>query len=155
RLHGIAQRTYRTDTDGSVEITFDGPTLRVHSSGPRRTAAVGPALARAAIPGTPPGSVRAASFVCAIPVGGATVAPGRQTDHALVLRESPLPIRVRTGPTVTTQLRAAGQVSLLPLPERAIGAALALGYHRPDADIPGAGDRAGPRGGSPRLFLGR
>jgi competence protein ComEC len=35
RLAELAGRTYRTDTDGAVEIAFAGPVIRVRTSGPR------------------------------------------------------------------------------------------------------------------------
>ncbi len=155
RLDGIAHETYRTDTDGSVEVAFDGPTLRVRTSGPRRVTAATPSAATAASDGSGRTAARATSFLCAIPIATAAVAGGTSIGFGMPLRESLSPIRVRAGPAISREIRDAALVSLPRLPDRPIGAALALGYHRPDADIPGAGDRAGPRGGSPRLLLGR
>ena len=157
RLHAIARETYRTDTDGAVEVAFDGPSVRVHASGAGRSAdeaqpAGIPATAVAA-PGRPRAPA-AATFLCGIPASAPTLV-SEARDGATSLRESPRPAGVITGRIDAQRAGVGGLVTLPRLPEPVIGAAVALGYHRPDADIPRAGDRAGPRGGSPRLLLGR
>jgi competence protein ComEC len=158
RLHAIARETYRTDTDGTIEVEFDGPSMRVHTTGPRRTAD-GPPLTDpplVAAPALPIASVASTGagnrFLCGIPSTTSRLAA--PPWHRLV-REAPPPARVMTGRIDAQRAGVAGLVTLPELPEPVIGAALALGYHRRDADIPGTGDRAAPRGGSPRLLLGR
>jgi len=61
RLRAIAHETYRTDLDGTVQVRFEGGVLRVHTSGPARTAAAPRATgasaavaARTAVAATPP-----------------------------------------------------------------------------------------------------
>jgi len=157
RLHAVARETYRTDLDGTVEVAFDGPTMRVRTTGPRRTATEPANSAEVAVTRSP----ATTTFLCGVRAstpGAAATAPAagaKSRADALRRPESPRPVAVRTGPVIRDDLRDAGLVRLPRLPERAIGAALALGYHRPDADLPRAGDGTGPLGGSPRLLLGR
>ena len=141
RLHEVAGGTYRTDTDGSVEITFDGPTVKVHTSGPRNTTAASPG-------GT------------AVAARAAAVAPllcGIRANRASspVVPEAPPVARAVAGSARTRIAGVGDRVTLPRLPAPVIGAVLALGYHRPHVDHPGAGDGAAPRNGSPRLLLGR
>jgi competence protein ComEC len=149
RLHAAARETYRTDTDGAVEVTFDGASIRVRTSGPRRSATVAPPAAEAA---------RAATrilFRCGIPASDPGTGDQPATVAAPGPREAPPRPRAMLGPVDAGSAGVSGLVALPRLPETVIGAAIALGYHRPDAELPGAGDRAAPRSGSPRLLLGR
>jgi competence protein ComEC len=143
-LREFAGRTYRTDLDGTVEVTFDGAAMRVRASGGRSNPKPTKAAASA---------VAASAFLCSL-------SPG--TDGALAAVEgppvgpvSPLPARVILGvPALAAAIRA-DPPRLGHIPGPPAGAARALGYHRPDADLPGLGDRAAPRNRSPRLLLGR
>ena len=153
RLHAIARATYRTDTDGTVEVSFDGPSVKVRTTGPRRVAADAPAANVAT--GSSAAAAKAAwAYLCGIPGAGEAFATGPPPRRGAV-REAPATARTIAGPVTARGAGVAGLVALPRLPAPVIGAALALGYHRPDADIPGAGDRAAPRNGSPRLLLGR
>jgi competence protein ComEC len=156
RLHAIARDTYRTDTDGTVEVAFDGPTMRVRTTGPRRTATA-PATAQLAIARSPATTAFLCGVRAATPRVEATTAitAPPSTIGGIRVREAPLAVAVRMGPGIRATADERSLAKLPRLPERPIGAALALGYHRPNADLAGAGDRAGPRGGSPRLLLGR
>jgi competence protein ComEC len=166
RLHAFARATYRTDTDGTVEVSFDGPSIRVRTTGPRR-AAVEAAPADVASPASadaakvaaararaPAQASTASAYLCGIAGQGGALAAAPPPWRARV-REAPVPARAIAGPITARSAGVGGLVALPRLPEPVIGAALALGYHRPDADAPGAGDRAAPRNGSPRLLLGR
>ena len=53
RLAELAGRTYRTDTDGAVEVAFGGDGLRVRTTGPRRPAATAAERDRAGESGQP------------------------------------------------------------------------------------------------------
>jgi competence protein ComEC len=159
RLHAIARATYRTDTDGTVEVSFDGPSVRVRTSGPRRAAAEAlPAkvatVASARAGAAPPQADARSAYLCGIPGRGNALPAGPAPWRAPV-REAPPPARAIAGLVDARSEGVDGLVALPRLPEPIVGAAVALGYHRPDADVPGAGDRAAPRNGSPRLFLGR
>jgi competence protein ComEC len=161
-LREFAGRTYRTDLDGTVEVTLDGAAMRVRTSGPRPNAkptkasvgapvvagvASGPALTRR-IPTAP-----ASAFVCGL-------SPTNPTVAATVARPpvgpmSPLPPRVILGgPALAAAIRS-DSPRLGRIPALHADPTKALGYHRPDGDLPGLGDRAAPRDGSPRLLLGR
>jgi len=158
RLRAIARTTYRTDTDGTVEVAFDGPSVRVHVSGARRSAndaQPGGIPATAAVAPGRPRTPATPTFLCGIPASTPARASRALGDRAPSLREAPPPANVITGRIDAERAGMDGLVTLPRLPEPVIGAPMALGYHRPDADIPRAGDRAGPRGGSPRLLLGR
>ncbi len=142
-LREFAGRTYRTDLDGTVEVTFDGAAMRVRASGPRQNAQ--PTKASVAAP--------AAAFLCGINPGpSATLA---SIERPPVGPMSPLPPRVILGgPAVAAAIRAEPpRLGRIPAPPA--GPEMALRYHRPDGDLPGLGDRAAPRDGSPRLLLGR
>ncbi len=167
RLHAIARATYRTDIDGTVEVSFDGPSIRVRTTGQRRVAAAAVpadlaarasavAARLASVPANPAPTpvIAATAYLCGIPGAGNALAASPALWRPNV-REAPSPARAIAGPVTALSAGVAGLVALPRLPESVIGAALALGYHRPDADVPGAGDRAAPRNGSPRLFLGR
>jgi competence protein ComEC len=160
RLHAAARATYRTDADGTVEVAFDGPSIRVRTSGARSSAGATTAPRPAADPTRTvaasalrfaPSSPRSA-FLCGIPIGSG---PASAASEGLSAREAPPAPHELLGRVNAERAGVAGLVALPRLPEPVIGAAIALGYHRPDADLPGTGDRAAPRGGSPRLLLGR
>jgi competence protein ComEC len=165
RLQELAGRTYRTDTDGTVEIAFDGAAMRVKTGGARSTGETGSAAettgaagaagltaARATAPADPTSSLPVArtAFLCGI--SGLSDGPARPP----VAPEAPPPARAILGPidhgprSVSAWLPRLGR-----LPEPVIGQAMTLGYHRSDADLPGLGDRADARDRSPRLLLGR
>ena len=160
RLHAVARETYRTDTDGTVEVAFDGPSVRVRTSGARRGADAGstrgPTTATARpIAATSSALARSslrAAFLCGISTASATAIAG---TAGLATGEAPPAARELLGRVDAQRAGVAGLVALPRLPEPVIGAAIALGYHRPDADLPGSGDRAAPRNGSPGLLLGR
>ncbi len=154
RLHAVARSTYRTDTDGTVEVTFEGASLRVKTSGTRRTSnAREPEPGRALVAASAPAVTAAfASFLCGVPAG-APSPPGSRPLSAVP--EAPLPPRVILGPVNSHRAGVEGIPSLPRLPPPAIGAPSALGYHRIDADLQGAGEGSGPRHRSPRLLLGR
>jgi competence protein ComEC len=144
-LREFAGRTYRTDLDGTVEVTFDGAATRVRASGGRPNTRPTKAAAASA--------VAASAFLCGL-------SPG--TDVALTSVErppvgpvSPLPPRVILGtPALAAAIRA-DPPRLGHIPAPPAGATKALGYHPSDGDLPGIGDRAAPRNRSPRLLLGR
>ena len=150
RLQSIARETYRTDTNGTVEVAFDGPSFRVRTSGARASAE--PTATVAASASARPHFSPGAAFLCGIPIGRA---PSIAATAALAAREAPPAAHELLGRVTAQRAGVAGLVALPRLPEPVIGAAITLGYHRPDADLPGTGDRAAPRDGSPRLLLGR
>ena len=94
RLGEIAGRTYRTDTDGSVEVTFDGPAVRVRTSGarpPPRPATPRPgATAATASPAYP----AASAFLCGV-VRNSLVAARPPTAP-----EAPAPLELRSARSV-------------------------------------------------------
>ena len=160
RLHAAARETYRTDTDGTVEVAFDGPTVRVRTMGARRSAD-SRSEPRSTTDGTRPvaastlgfaGSSPRAAFLCGVPIGPG---PSITATTGLAADETPSEPHELLGRVDARRAGVAGLVALPRLPDPVIGAAIALGYHRPDADLPGSGDRAAPRDGSPRLLLGR
>jgi competence protein ComEC len=172
RLRELAGRTYRTDLDGTVEVTFDGAAMRVRASGARPgppPATKAPPSA-ASLPGSNPAAVPnvratapAAASQPAVPSLSALlcgIAPGASSTAATVERppvgamSPPPPTLVLGGPAVAA---AAQEVPkrLGRLPDPPTEVASALGYHRPDGDLAGFGDRAAPRNGSARLLLGR
>ena len=147
RLRELAGKTYRTDTDGSVDVRLDGQSVRVKTSGARpaaprttpRTSAVALASARAAPP--------AFGFLCGItPTNG--FASTEVVEPPVAPEAPPLPT-VRLGPI------AAARPSLGRLPEPVDDPARTRGYHPSDGDSPVVGDRIGPRNGAPGLLLGR
>jgi len=169
RLHELAGRTYRTDTDGSVDVTLDGQAVRVRTSGPRAAAALA-AVPPAVLPApAPPGPIQATQvafprtaavatlFQCAVaavirPGSSAPVAPA--VVRGPVAPEAPgLPV-ARGGP-----LTSADAQILARLPDASTepqaDPAEARGYHREDGTIPVLGDRGAARNRSPGLFLGR
>ncbi|MBI3751134.1 MAG: ComEC/Rec2 family competence protein, partial [Chloroflexi bacterium] len=133
RLRGVAEHVYRTDLDGSVTVTFDGPTVRVHESGVRAKAAVPARTAVAAVAPTGTGaratSGPAAQFVCGIPGAPVTVpVPTRPTATASA--------------TVADLTLAAPPAALPPLPHPPAppGRGSGLLYHRlDDGTLPGGG----------------
>jgi len=151
RLHSIARETYRTDTDGTVEVAFDGPSLRVRTSGPRRNAtdATRPGTASAS---RLQGSSPLGALLCGIPIGRT---PAIATTTGFAASEAPPGPHEILGRVDARRAGVASLIALPRLPEPVIGSAIALGYHRRDADLPGSGERAAPRDGSPRLLLGR
>jgi competence protein ComEC len=150
RLRELAGRTYRTDTDGTVEVSFDRASLRVRTSGPRSTPRSTPRTtapaAGAAVASTAGRRAGLAAFACGIP-------ERRQPPEPPVAPEAPpMPRLALGGPRAEA---GAGTRRVLERPPRVRRPEWALGYHRPDADLAGAGDRVGPRDRSPRLLLGR
>jgi competence protein ComEC len=147
RLQQLAGRTYRTDTDGAVEVAFDGAAVRVRTSGPRvrpvraSLATAGPAIGRVAfLCGIPPTSPLAARPLAARP----PTAPEAPATPAVSLG--------RPAPRIAAR---AAVPPLGRLADPAKGGATTLGYHPRDGNDPGIGDRAGARDRSPRLLLGR
>jgi competence protein ComEC len=149
RLGEIAGRTYRTDTDGSVEVTFDGPAVRVRTSGarppPRPVTPRPGATTAAASPAYP----AASAFLCGV-VRNSLVAARPPTAP-----EAPAAPRATLGPLRPTAALGDPTTTLGRLPDPANGRAMTLGYHQIDGNTPGIGDRAGARERSPRLLLGR
>ncbi|MBI2781135.1 MAG: ComEC/Rec2 family competence protein [Chloroflexi bacterium] len=148
RLRATARETFRTDTDGSVEVAFDGPAIRVRTSGPRATQVkttsppAGSASAGAA------GSPVLAALLCGIPPSTIAEARPPTAPEAPV---TPLPLLGRQADArQRLDAHAPGR-----LPDRANWHPIGLGYHRADGDTAGFGDRAGARNRSPRLLLGR
>jgi competence protein ComEC len=150
RLHAAARSTYRTDTDGTVEVTFDGASLRVKMSGRRRTSAVEPASGRAVVAARP-AVAGATSFLCSV-LADASTAPGAGVLPPVP--EAPLSPRVILGLVDARRAGVEGMPSLPRLPPPVTGKRMDLVYHRTDAGLQGAGNLvAGNR--SPRLLLGR
>ncbi|MEO5704132.1 MAG: ComEC/Rec2 family competence protein [Candidatus Limnocylindrales bacterium] len=149
RLHQLAGRTYRTDTDGTVEVAFDGPSIRVRTSGPRptprgATPRPGPTASAASSR-----SITVSAFLCGIP-------PSNTAGPTLVIARPPTAPEAPPTPRATTgRGSVTAQTTLGQLRAPANGEATTLGYHPRDGQIPGIGDRAGARGRSPRLLLGR
>jgi competence protein ComEC len=148
RLSAHAGRTYRTDTDGTVEVAFDGGQLRVRTSGPRP---VRPrATPGAAIASAMGATGRAWQLLCGIspPTAGAV------TKASLpVAPEAPSP----PGAELGREAFPAGQPNEPGNLERPAndGAVRTLRYHRPDGRGPGPGDRRPAPDRSPGLLLGR
>jgi competence protein ComEC len=155
RLRAVAGRTYRTDMDGSVVVTFTGEALRVATSGarpapmPRTTPAPRPTTVAAAASDSP----RAAAFVCGIAPSdpGAAERPVVKPPSA---GEAPLPPAVTLG-TRAMQRANAGIAKLGRPGDAANRPATPLTYHRPDGFGPSFSDRDGARQRSPGLLLGR
>jgi competence protein ComEC len=168
RLAAIAGRTYRTDTNGTVEVTFTGQTLRVSTSGPRAVptprptaaAAAAPALAASAASVRPVAltaaaiPVAVASWLCGVPPPASRVGPIPPPDAP----EAPPEPRIAFG-AVATAAAARGLPRLGRIAERlggvTNGGVIALAYHPGDDDRSRGRDRARPRERSPRLLLGR
>ena len=143
RLHAIAGKTFRTDLDGSVDVTLDGTSVRVRASGGRPgPAAPTPRPTRAVIATTPSSTFLCAVVPAADGLGTAVVPPPGAP-------EAPGWPSIRTGPW-PREVPTIGR-----LPELANDPVTARGYHPDDGNGPILGDRAGPRNGAPRLFLGR
>jgi len=159
RLKELARQTYRTDTDGTVEIAFDGVAMRVKTGRPRSAGRAGDvpevgvvAAARAvvAVAPAPELSAARAAFLCGI--SSSSAGPIRPP----VAPEAPATPKVILGPVDAGPRTASAWLPRLGrLPEPAIGQPMPLGYHRTDAELPGLGDRADARDRSPRLLLGR
>lgn len=156
RLHAIAGHTYRTDTDGTVEVAFDGPVVRVHTSGARpasrgasRGASPRPgATATATASAARQGSSIASAFLCGI------------SSPSLIAARPPTAPEAPSTPRATLgsgpSLRAASAPAALGrIPDTGNGQATTLGYHPVDGELARIGDRAGARNRSPRLLLGR
>ena len=150
RLNELAGHTYRTDTDGSVEVAFEGPAIRVRTSGPRPAPRGADAATRGDGQRWTVGSVARER----IPLRDLGVVAGRRAsaDRSGGARSAArhgwagqaAPTRPRVGSRRSGGCR---------MPRAA--AATTLGYHRSDGELPGIGDRAGARDRSPRLLLGR
>jgi beta-lactamase superfamily II metal-dependent hydrolase len=152
-LRELAGRTFRTDLDGTVEVTFDGAAMRVRASGGRPNARpTKAATSLVAYAGTS-GGTASPVFLCGIDPGGGAIATAIERPPVGPL--SPLPVRVILGRPALAAALGAEPARLGRIPDPPGGPGGALGYHRTDGDLPGAGDRAAPRDGSPRLLLGR
>jgi competence protein ComEC len=143
-LHDYAGRTYRTDLDGTVEVTFDGAAMRVRTSGPRP----GPQPTKAATADRRP----ATALICGI----STTTPSAVAaiERPPVGAMSPPPAAVELGARAIAAALQREPARVAELPSFG-GASDALDYHRGDADFAPVGDRAAPRNGAPRLLLGR
>ena len=165
RLHELAGRTYRTDTDGTVEVAFDGPAIRVRTGGPRpnpRPASPRPTSGAATQLSDRTANISRVTAAVSTSRLSATAAllcgiapPGSFVVRPPTAPEAPPPARVLFGPAGGSGGARAVAARVPRLPEPVIGRATALGYHRTDGDLPGIGDRAAPRNRSPRLLLGR
>jgi competence protein ComEC len=155
-LHEFAGRTYRTDLDGTVEVTFDGAAMRVRASGPRPnpkpTKAATNLLADAGGSRGADPSVAAAAFRCSTQGDSVALAT---VERPPVGPMSPPPPRVILGGPALSAALHGEPPRLGRIPDQARGSGGALRYHRTDGDLPGLGDRAAPRNRSPRLLLGR
>jgi competence protein ComEC len=165
RLAAIAGKTYRTDTNGTVEVTFTGQTLRVSTSGPRVVPTPRPTPAQAAVAGaagatavTSSGQLvasraRSVAFLCGVPPPdhlGPIPPPGAP-------EAAPEP-RVAFG-AVATAAAARGLPRLgriaEPAGDGANGHVIALAYHPFDVDGSGRAGFAEPRERPVRVRLGR
>jgi competence protein ComEC len=158
RLRDLAGQTYRTDTDGSVEVAIGGDGLRVRTTGPRTqprprstpartTASTGLAMTSLARPSRP--------FLCGIP----SVAPGSPGSPRGDVVRPPVAPEAPRSPLLASRSPNGAQQPYGPglgrLPDPKIGARTVTRYHRPDAHCPVSGDRVAARDRSPRLLLGR
>lgn len=157
RLRAIARETFRTDTDGSVEVAFDGPAVRIRTSGPRadsrptragvearQLASVGPAI--------PP----TVAWLCGIPATSvAATRPISPVVRPPTAPEAPRAPRALLGTRAVAAALAQEPRTLPRLSDPGDWRVMALGYHPRDGEDRGIGDRAGARNGSPRLLLGR
>jgi len=152
RLDEVAGRTYRTDSDGTVEVAIAGDGLRVRTSGPRTRPR--PTAARTPAAATGPAAF-ATAFLCGIP----PAAPGSpepldgEVTRPPVAPEAPHPPRLASLGRPVPERRFGPSLGRLPDPK--IGARTVTRYHRPDADRPVPDDRVAARDRSPRLLLGR
>jgi competence protein ComEC len=167
RLQAITKQTYRTDRDGSVEIVFDGPSIRVHASGgrpvptpkPKATEAptaslAGVAAATTAINPATATPAFAFAFACAVPLRAGV--PATRVAWADPARhESATEPRAVLGPGAAARVATTEPLLYPRLAEVITGGELALRYHRPDGDVPRPGDRNEPRHGAPGVSLGR
>jgi competence protein ComEC len=166
RLHAIARETFRTDTDGSVEVAFDGAAIRVRTNGPRANPKATRIAAQARQVASTAQTIAPASvaWLCAIPEGAvAAAAPNAAAIQAAppMVPEAPAAPEAAQVPTVLLGPRAVADAvareprSLPRLSDPGDWRAMALGYHPRDGENRGIGDPAGARNGSPRLLLGR
>lgn len=153
RLGAIVERTYRTDTDGTVEVTFTGQGLRVSASGARPAPKPRSAPRPRATASSSIASVRAPALLCGVPTSSNPQPDGRAVAPPTA-PEAPLAPTVAFG-SLATARGGAGLPRLGRLADPANGAAIRLAYHRGDGFGPGSGPRDRPRERSPRLFLGR
>jgi competence protein ComEC len=149
RLQEIAGHTYRTDTDGSVEVDFDGAAIRVRTSGPHPPPSGATPRPGATASAASASAAAASAFLCGLPASSLVVA------RPATAPEAPPDPRATLGPPRADAVSVARPATLGRLPDPPSGQPTALGYHRPDGDNPDFGDRAGPRNRSPRLLLGR
>jgi competence protein ComEC len=164
RLEAITERTYRTDRDGSVEVVFDGPAMRVHARGGRppptpRPKATQPAIAsigEAATAFAPSATVQPA-FLCAVPAraGASDVAALRRRWRDPAAHEALAEPRVALGALATVASEREAPLPYPRLSSSITGRGSALRYHRHDGDVPAPGDRIEPRHGAPGVSLGR
>lgn len=158
RLRELAGRTYRTDTDGTVDVALDGQSIRVKASGPRpgtRPATPRPTTAPTTVGVATVGSVsaresRAPAFLCGVPA-----ADGADTVAAVV--RPPVAPEAPGWPSAGPGARPTDPSGprLTRLPEPVGDPLMARGYHPGDGERPVLGDRFGTQNGSPRLLLGR
>ena len=165
RLHAIARETYRTDTDGSVEIAFDGPAIRVRTSGPRPNPKGTPvSFGRDSFARSGPAAPIGFAWLCAVPASLLTAAPPStaaaqftqiEPIRAPTATEAPAPLHALIGPAAVAAATAREPRLLARLPDPGNWRSMTLGYHQIDGNPPGIGDLAGARNRSPRLLLGR
>jgi competence protein ComEC len=158
RLAAVARETYRTDTDGTVEVTFTGQGVRIKKGGARPPPKLRPtqSATEASAAGVSAAGPSAAGLLCGIP-GVPQLGPpdgARRIARPPTAPEAPGPPRIALGAMATARA-GAGLPTLGRLPADGNGAASALAYHRPDGDSPGLRDRTVARDRSPRLLLGR
>ncbi len=179
RLAAIAGRTYRTDTNGTVEVTFTGQTLRVSTSGPRALPTQRATAGRAATPGVPggppvfgaPGAAGgsaaragpvqlvatpapALAFLCGVPPPADHLGPILPPEAPEAAPEPHVAFGAVASAAAGRGLPRLGRIPVL-AGGGGSGHAIALAYHRLDVDGAGRADLAGPRERSPRLRLGR
>jgi competence protein ComEC len=150
RLEELAGRVYRTDTDGAVEVSFDGAAVRVRTTGGRPVKPRATPTQKAASAGG--GSAAASNrplFLCGMPSSSPGVIPPPTAP------EAPRPAQVVLGPPRQSGGEVArwGVVGQPAMGDE--GPAIALGYDRGDGNGPYIDERTARRNGSPRLLLGR
>lgn len=152
RLRTVAQQTYRTDRDGTVEVRLDGASLHVQTSGPRPVTAAPPGVAIAAsLASRPTSGLRAGAqaaangpsfglaFACAIPTTGIGAVAARAVPLPTVGEAPTLPVEVgqswSPSPAMVTadqRIATAAGWHLARLEAAGLGNGQALLYHRGD-----------------------
>jgi competence protein ComEC len=162
RLHAIARETFRTDTDGSVDVAFDGPAIRVRTSGPRPNPnGTRSSSGQNAVASIGPATQPSVAWLCGIPTQtlvataqSLAAAPSAAARPPTAPESPPTPKALVGQPAVA--VAAAGEPHRLArLADPGNWRFMTLGYHPRDGESGGIGDPAGARNGSPRLLLGR